>query len=97
MTTPFVPEVGTITIDREPITKKGLLNAPAVGTRIRATLGETVIVGKVHSMQSHAEHEVLYVKPDGQQNFWDPFMSCWIEAGWAFEILPPLAEEAVSA
>ena len=90
MTKPFIPELGERIIPeviREK-TVKGILNQPPVGTRIRATLGETVIVGTVYR---HSSYELLSVKIDPTpetiyghllENF-----SLWPEAGWTFELL----------
>jgi len=88
MSTVFVPEVGeriNVIPAKETIVT-GLLNAPTEGTRIRATLGETIIVGTVGR---DSAHELITVIPDGLNHIWGHtgYTDCWIGAGWTFEIL----------
>jgi len=97
MSTTFIPEIGTVAVERVPITRQGLLNAPAVGTPIKALLGETVIIGTVHKQQNRAGGlELIYVLPDGQ-GIWDAPMACWLGAGWTFELLDSTEEEGTDA
>ena len=46
----YIPETGTTIIPAivKPAETIGLLNAPAIGVRIRATIGQTVLVGHIH-------------------------------------------------
>lgn len=89
--TRWVPEVGPKVIPAhvEERVVNGVLNRPAVGTRIRATLGETVIVGHVAGMAS--EFDLIYIRVESPGEFAEfdtgLDMTCWIDRGWQFEIL----------
>jgi len=87
MTTEFVPEMGTRIVRTEERPVTGLVNAPEHGTPIRATLGETVIVGTV--IDDETPYGLIYVQVDAPESTCDHTLrySLWIDAGWKFEIL----------
>ena len=86
MTTVFVPKIGTITETRE-VTTKGVVNLPAAGTRIRATLGGSVLVGTITDKNSR--FELVEIELDGFAKHYQNMaqFDLWVGAGWAFEIL----------
>ncbi|TFD51988.1 hypothetical protein E3T46_07825 [Cryobacterium sp. Hh11] len=89
----FTPELGEQPITTTTTTiRKGVLNAPPIGTPIRATLGDTVIVGKI--VDGPEGFELLNVRADAPKNSYDHTldMCLWIGAGWVIELT-----ESVSA
>jgi len=89
--TRYIPETGTVTIPETVKAKivTGVTNCPPAGTRIRATLGETVIVGKVSKRQSEQALIAVDIKPVRKNAYAGllEFHTLWIEDGWEFEIL----------
>lgn len=64
-------------------------NMPPVGTRMRATLGNTVIEGRVHSQNFYAggpRYEIVYLQVDGI-NEYRSAIDLWIGDGWLFELV----------
>ncbi len=95
-TTPFIPEVGERIVPMviEEKTVKGILNAPPVGTRIRATLGETVIVGRVGRPSPHSLIVVdIEPQPGNIYTHLTRDFSLWTLSGWTFELLTDEASE----
>ena len=85
---PYIFELGEKVI-REHIeqkTVKGILNPPPVGTRIRATLGETVLVGTVAQL---TDFPMFYLHIDSGKSSYSHTLSIsvWVGAGWTFELL----------
>jgi len=87
----YIPETGT-TIIPEIVKQKetiGLLNAPAIGVRIRATLGQTVLVGQIHK---HSPYGMFYIALDQPKTADNTYrhtlkVDVWVGAGWTFELL----------
>ena len=83
----YTPETGTRTTSVE-TTVTGILNPLPVGTRIRATLGENVIVGRVTGQATR--FPIVYVNAEGKPG---KRSSCflefglWASSGWVFEVL----------
>jgi hypothetical protein len=92
MTTTYKPEVGPKVIPAhiKEKTVTGVINPLAPGTPIRATLGETVIVGRVTDRQTEFHLiDITVAHPDFPDEE-GPFMSgysLWFASGWTFEIL----------
>ena len=87
----YIPEIGTITIPetvREK-TVEGVLNKLAPGTPIRATLGDTVIVGVVSDKDS--PYSLISVDIAGREGDVHTHLLSdtllWIASGWEFEVL----------
>jgi len=87
----YIPEIGTIVIPEtvKEKTVEGILNRLAPGTPIRATLGDTVIVGVVGTMDT--KFGVIPVTVDGFEgdiygHLRANFM-LWVQSGWEFEVL----------
>jgi hypothetical protein len=87
MTITYTPEIG-----EKPVTttttkiQRGILNLPPVGTPIRATLGDTVIVGTV--AKGGEGFELVNVQIGGPKSHWDHTLKIelWIGAGWVIEL-----------
>ena len=85
MTTVFVPEFG-----EKPVTitsvHKGIVNLPPFGTPVRATLGDTVIVGTLENgPQGFALVTVRIIGLHGSDHLAE--FQLWTDSGWTFEIL----------
>lgn len=97
MSKKYIPETGPKVIPAhiEEKTVTGITNPLPAGTRIRATLGETVIVGTVTDWQSpYAVFEIRIAQPVFdriREHLLD--VRLWPESGWEFEVL----DEAVAA
>ena len=93
MSTRYVPEVGEKVIPahvKETVVT-GVLNPLTPGTRIRATLGQTVMVGRVSTQP--ANYNLIYITLDSPRrakqhlaHLVDAY-SLWIDSGWQFELL----------
>lgn len=83
----YVPIIGETIIPEvvKPATRRGLKNPLPSGTRIRATLGETVIVGTVGKQESR--HALIAVSVDGSEPYDHSEVCLWVESGWTFEVL----------
>jgi hypothetical protein len=71
-------------------TVTGFTNCPPVGTHIRLTLGETVVVGTVHKQTFYdggPKFPVIYVLPDGSKYDHRHFSINITEDAWVIEIL----------
>lgn len=94
MSTTWTPETGTIVVP-ETVKEKtvtGILNRPAKNARIRATLGRSVIVGRVNGQPGYYDlpYDVLYVTVDGLPDSTYVHtlnLALWPGAGWTFEVL----------
>lgn len=90
MSTVFVPEIGTKVVPETVVerTVTGILNLPPEGTRVRATLGETFIVG---TLVNPSPYEVLYIRLDelDSHSHYNHTLTydVWPAAGWTIEIL----------
>ena len=89
--TSYTPRTGTTTIPAivTPAETIGLLNAPAIGTRIQATLGNTVLTG---SIGRHSPYGMFYIaidQPDTADHSYKHTLQIpvWVGAGWTFELL----------
>jgi hypothetical protein len=87
----YIPETGTKIIPEVVKHKEtiGLLNAPAIGIRIRATLGQTVLVGRIHK---HSPYGMFYIALDQPKTADSSHkhtleFAVWVGAGWTFEII----------
>lgn len=95
MSATWTPETGTIVVPKtvEQKTIKGILNRPPRNARIRATLGESVIVGRIDGEPSRYEspYEVVYVvadMPAGDHTYVHTLgYALYPGAGWTFEVL----------
>ncbi len=91
----YIPETGPKVIPEriEEKTVTGLLNPLPVGTPIRATLGETVIVGKVGRPSPEFAIVTVDIKPRRSSDY--PGLleghNLWVEDGWEFEVLGEVA------
>lgn len=87
----YVPVIGETIIPEvvKPATRQGLKNPLPQGTRIRATLGESVIVGRVGKQQS--PRAMISVSVDGSEPYDHSEHTLWIESGWTFEVLDEVA------
>ncbi|MEB0201978.1 hypothetical protein QN354_09440 [Cryobacterium sp. 5I3] len=63
------------------------LNAPRKGTRMRATLGATRIVGTL--AEAWVSQRVIELCPEGTARPTTNRIPCWLDNGWTFEILDP--------
>jgi murein DD-endopeptidase MepM/ murein hydrolase activator NlpD len=92
MTITYTPELGDIPVTTTTKMQTGVLNAPPAGTPIRATLGDTVIVGK--TVKGVKGHPVMTIRIDAPYTPWGHTldMQLWFGAGWVIE----LTEEATS-
>ena len=89
--TKYIPKVGRIVVPKvvnETVTT-GVLNPLEPGTRIRATLGETVIVGKVGVMVFPHEIVPVDIKPKTTRSYrgFLENITLWVSDGWEFELL----------
>jgi hypothetical protein len=86
MSTIYTPKVGSIIVPEtiKEKTVKGVLNALPVGTRIRATSGENVLVGRVGVVGPHELIDITLEAAgyDHLRNY-----NLWLNTGWTFEIL----------
>lgn len=87
----WIPEIGPKVIP-EHVEEKivdGVVNRLPVGTRIRATLGESVLVGTVRDSIGNfpiVEIRVDQAEPDrARAHLLD--LNLWVDSGWQFEIL----------
>ncbi|MET4780836.1 hypothetical protein [Glaciihabitans sp. UYNi722] len=92
MSTIYIPETGTVHVPEivKERTISGVLNRPATGTHIRATLGETVIVGRVSKEKSPYALIVIEADQLPTSPSWVSHLtrySLWVDSGWTFEIL----------
>jgi len=99
MSTVFVPEVSEAATKTVIRTAATIVNLPPEGTRIRATLGGSALVGQLtHALISK---DMFYIHLDSIPNApshyegWRHF-GIWLDAGWTFEILdtPTTAQSA---
>jgi len=87
MTITFTPEVGEKPVTTTTTTiQRGILNLPPTGTPIRATLGDTVIVGK--TVDGVEGYELITVRADAPSSPWDHTLEIqlWVGAGWVIEL-----------
>jgi hypothetical protein len=88
----WTPTPGTVIIPAAPErTVETVINRPPAGTRIKATLGESVLVGKVNKTHHDSPHQLLYVDvktPRGKSEVGNT-IALWFDSGWTFEILEP--------
>lgn len=100
MSTRFTPDVTPTTriemVEKQVVEYSGF---PEVGTLIRATLGDTVVVGAVHEQTYYGggpSHGVIYVTPNGiKRNH--QHLTLWLDSGWEFELLDDEALASVAA
>lgn len=91
MSARYIPETGTKVIPEriEEKTITGILNPLPKGTRVRATLGGSVLVGVVQARPS--EYAIIELRVDQvERNLSTAHMldvTLWVENGWEFEIL----------
>ena len=93
MSTFYVPEVGERVIPAHVEEKvvTGVLNPLTPGTRIRATLGQTVMVGRVSTQP--ANYDLIYISLDTPRRTKQHLVHLvdayplWIDSGWQFELL----------
>jgi len=86
LSTVFVPKVTEASVENVVITEATISNLPPVGTRLRATLGESVVIGTVRS--DHTQGGLLVdflLDAEGYHGFRD--VTLWLAVGWTFEIL----------
>lgn len=89
MTNEYIPEVGTVEV--EPVAvelekKEGVINYPAVGTRMRVRLGESVLVGEVlPRYRGNGPYIRFAVDGEGFAPFRE--VTLWVQSGWKFEVL----------
>ena len=87
----YVPKIGTIIIPEtvKEKTLEGVLNLPEPGTPIRATLGETVIVGTVSADFFPYALIRVDIKPRSKKVYAGLLQghALWVEDGWEFELL----------
>jgi hypothetical protein len=90
MSTVFVPEIGEATVETVLATRAAITNLPPEGTRIRATLGETVLVGRLTHELANKDYFYIHLDPipDATDNHegWRHY-SIYLPSGWTFEIL----------
>lgn len=83
MATKFIPETKTVTKKTVKMVEAQVVNLPEVGTLIRATLGRTVVYGRLKG--SFRDKAIgLVVEGADDMGFEVTF---WIIDGWQFEIL----------
>jgi len=87
MTITFTPELGEKPVTTTTTTiQRGILNPPPIGTPIRATLGDTVIVGK--TVKGVEGYPLLTIRVDAPYTPWGHTldMQLWFGAGWVIEL-----------
>lgn len=82
--TTFTPEITTKKVDKT--VEPTIGNLPPVGTRVRATLGENVLVGMIDSEETW-KGQLISITFDGGSFHFLRRASLWLECGWQFEIL----------
>lgn len=87
MATPFIPEVGEKVVipTVKPVTRKGVLNTPEIGTSIRARSGSNTIVGYVNE---HTDYAIVPIRIPCN-SYWPLVLSVPADGSWTFEILSP--------
>lgn len=82
----FTPSIEKRTITREVTeTVEGITNLPPAGTKIRATVGESVLVGVIADHES--KYEMFYLEVKGGKYAHLNEFAVWLDGGWTFEIL----------
>lgn len=91
----YVPQTGTMTVPARVEEKivTGILNPLPAGTRVRATLGQSVLVGTI---QEHfSDYAVVALHIDQVETDWTTNhlldVTLWVDSGWEFEILAGVA------
>jgi len=87
MTITFTPELGEKPVTTTTTTiQRGILNPPPIGTPIRATIGDTVIVGTV--TKGSEGFALVTIRVAAPKSTWDHTldMQLWVGAGWVFEL-----------
>jgi hypothetical protein len=83
MSTMFVPELGTKTIPT-PTADQVITNLPPRDTPVKATLGETVVYGKIDRASDSLP--LFYINIDGgHEGFLQ--LPIWLRVGWDIEVL----------
>jgi hypothetical protein len=94
----WTPQRGEIVEPPEPrkprLIRDGVLNPIPDGSRVRATMGENVIVGVVQWAESTAKYASVCLIPDGQRNGQDRHLTLPLASGWSFEVVVTLPMDA---
>lgn len=87
MSTIFTPEVTEASVEVKRAAT--IANVPPAGTRVRLTLGETVIYAKVRGENdgslAHRTLDIAIEHPDEDDSFLETHI--WYESGWTIELL----------
>jgi hypothetical protein len=86
MSTTFVPEVVEASVETVVRKAKTIANLPPIGTRIRATLDHSVLIGTIRDKETQGG-QIVHLVVDGVGFAGFREYALWLASGWAFEIL----------